>query len=122
MSGRHAQALLIKITTVPWCPDVGLLSSKQFMTAHEVTWDKTSEIGGRSRVYDLEQNGWARDQSHAPAPKPCQWVALEAQRKIVSWGSLFRTVKSQFRGRGKGCACFPRFPVRSFSALVVEPE
>jgi hypothetical protein len=29
---------------------VVLLSSKQFMTAHEVTWDKRSEIGGRSLV------------------------------------------------------------------------
>ena len=71
----------------------GFLSSKQFMTVHEVTWDKRSEIGGRSRVYDLGQNGWDRDQSHAPVPKLCQWVASEPQRKILSWGGLFGAAK-----------------------------
>lgn len=60
------QAPLIKIIVASWCIDVVLLSSKHFMSVHELTWNKRSEIGWRSWVCDFEKNGWDRDQRSVP--------------------------------------------------------
>lgn len=62
MSRRQGQAPLIKIIVASWYADAVLLSSKQFMSVRELTWNERSEIGGRSLVCDFEKNGWDRDQ------------------------------------------------------------
>lgn len=46
--GRRVQGPLIKIIVVLWDTSVRLLSSKQCVSVHELTWDKRSEIGRRS--------------------------------------------------------------------------
>lgn len=108
MSKRHVQAPLIKIIVVSWCTDVVLSSSKQFMTVHELTWDKRSEIGGRSWVCDFGKNEWDRDQRHIPQP-PCfvSWLLWSLRESL--W--FFWTEEaSNLMAEGKGYTGFHPIP------------
>lgn len=53
------------------------------MAAHELTWDKRSEIGGRSWACDLGKNGWDRDQRGTLSPHTLLAGSFRAGKEAV---------------------------------------